>query len=229
MIQVSNWSEKKCSKKSWLQGLICSYFCVHSCKKRAIYGHFCKTHLLKKTSTFANPTEQRFALSTGCSLKYMRGVCKNITHEHKIHLHTPKLGFWSIKHHEILPTISPSMCPHFCGHVHKSVDITQTQTSSAKLQWFIHVKILALAAFYCMLFSIMEQKIQMDDTYTYTFIFEHISSCIIAHMSTTRQSTNMCRRYICMTAVNVHQSNLRKTGVLKLLQDKNQLLINTQT
>jgi len=60
-------------------------------QKRAIYGHFCKTHLLKKTSTFAKPTEQRFALSTGCSLKYMCGVCKIITHEHKIHLHTPKL------------------------------------------------------------------------------------------------------------------------------------------
>jgi len=111
------------------------------------------------------------------------------------------------------------------------VDIDQTQTSCAKLQWCIHVKILALAAFYGMLLSIMAQKIQMDDTYTYTFIFEHISSCIIAHMSTTRQSTNICRRYIYMTAVNVHQSNLRKTGVyvLKLLQDKNQLLINTQT
>jgi len=39
-------------------------------------------------------------------------------------------------------------------------------------------------------------------------------------MSTTHQSTNMCRRYIYMTAVNVHQSNLRKTGILKLLQDK---------
>ena len=77
--------------------------------------------MLKKTSTFANlkPTEQWFMLNTGSSLKYMHGVCKNITHEHKIHLHTPKLGFWSIKHHEILPTISPSMCPHFCGHVHK--------------------------------------------------------------------------------------------------------------
>ena len=36
----------------------------------------------------------------------------------------------------------------------------------------------------------------------------------------TRHSTNMCRWYIYMTAVNVHQSNLRKTGVLKLLQDK---------
>jgi len=32
-------------------------------------------------------------LNTGSSLKYMHGVCKNITHEHKIHLHTPKLGF----------------------------------------------------------------------------------------------------------------------------------------
>ena len=30
----------------------------------------------------------------------------------------------------------------------------------------------------------------------------------------------MCSRYIYMTAVNVHQSNLRKTDVLKLLQDK---------
>jgi len=71
-----------------------------------------------------------------------------------------------------------------------------------------------------MLLSIMAQKIQMDDTYTYTCIFEHISSSSIAHMSTTHQSTNMCRRCIYMTAVSVHQSNLRKTGVLKLLQDK---------
>jgi len=47
-------------------------------------------------------------------------------------------------------------------------------------------------------------------------------------MRTTHQSTNMCRRYIYMTAVIVHQSNLRKTGVLKLLQDKNQFLIKTQ-
>ena len=52
------------------------------------------------------------------------------------------------------------------------------------------------------------------------YIFKHISSGSIAHMSTTHQSTNMCRRYIYLTAVNVHQSNLRKTGVLKLLQDK---------
>ena len=58
----------------------------------------------------------------------------------------------------------------------------------------------------------------MDDAYTYTCVFEHISSCSIAHMSTTRQSTNMCHRYIYMTAVNAHRSNLRKTGVLKLLQ-----------
>ena len=35
--------------------------------------------------------------------------------------------------------------------------------------------------------------------------------------------------YIYMTAVNVHWSNLRKTGVLKLLQDKNQLFMKTQT
>ena len=129
----------------------------------------------------------------------------------------------------MFPTLSPSTCPRFCGHVHKSVDIDQTQTSSAKLQWCIHIKILALAAFYGMLFSIMAQKIQMDDTYTYTCIFEDISSCIIAHTSTTRQSTNMCRWYIYMTVVNVHQSNLRKSGVLKLLEDKNHLLINTQT
>ena len=82
-----------------------------------------------------------------------------------------------------------------------------------------------------MLFSIMAQKIQMDYTYTYTCIFEHISSCSITHMSTTHPSTNMCRLYIYMTAVNLHRyrCNLRKTGVLKLLQDKNQLLIKTQT
>ena len=59
------------------------------------------------------------------------------------------------------------MCPRFCGHVHKSVDITQTQTASAKLQLCIHVKILTLAASYGMLFSIMAQKIQMDDACTY--------------------------------------------------------------
>ena len=35
--------------------------------------------------------------------------------------------------------------------------------------------------------------------------------------------------HIYMTAVNVHRSNLRKTGVLKLLQDKNQLLIYKNT
>ena len=121
------------------------------------------------------------------------------------------------------------MRPRFCGHVHKSVDITQTQTSSAKLQSCIHVKILPLAASYGMLFSIMAQKVQMDDACTYTCIFEHISSCSIAHISTTHQSTNMCRQYIYMTAVNVHWSNLRKTSFLKLLQDKNQLLIKTQT
>ena len=59
------------------------------------------------------------------------------------------------------------MCPRFCGHVHKSVDITQTQTSSAKLQACIHVKILTLATSYGMLFSIMENEIQMDDVCTY--------------------------------------------------------------
>ena len=101
---------------------------------------------------------------------------------------------------------------------HKSVDINQTQTSSAKLQLCIQVKMLTLAASQGVLFSMMAQKIQMDDAYTYTCIFEHISSCSIAHMSTTHQSTNMCRQYIYMTAVNVHRSNLRKTGVLKLLQ-----------
>ena len=93
----------------------------------------------------------------------------------------------------------------------------------------MHVKILTLAASYGILFRIMAQKIQMDDACAYTCVLEHINSCSIAHMSTTHQSTNMCRRYIYMTAVNAHQSNLRKTGVLKLLQDKNQLLIKTQT
>jgi len=112
------------------------------------------------------------------------------------------------------------MCPQFCGHVHKSVDIIQTQTSSAKLQLCIHVKILTSPSFYGMLLSILTQKIQMDDVCTYTCMFEHISSCSIAHMSTTHQSTNMRRRYIYLTAVNIHRSNLRKTSVLKLLQDK---------
>ena len=104
-------------------------------------------------------------------------------------------------------------------YVHKSMDICidQTQTSSAKLQSCIHVKILTLAASYGILFSIRAQKMQMDDT----CIFEWIISCSIAHISTTHQSTNMCCRYIYMTAVNVHRSNLRNTGVLKLLQHKN--------
>jgi len=39
-------------------------------------------------------------------------------------------------------------------------------------------------------------------------------------MSTTHQPTNMCHRYMYMTAANVHQSNLRKNSVLKLLQGK---------
>jgi len=121
------------------------------------------------------------------------------------------------------------MHPRFCGHVHKSVDITQTQTLSAKLQSCIHVKVLTLAASYGILFSIKAQKMQMDDACTYTCIFEHISSYSIAHISTTHQSTNMCHQYIYMIAVNVHRSNLRKTSFLKLLQDKNQLLIKTQT
>jgi len=121
------------------------------------------------------------------------------------------------------------MCPWFCGHVHKSVDIIQTQTSSAKLQLCIHVKVLTMAASYAILFSIMAQKIQMEDACTHTCIFEHISSCSIAHISMTHRSTNMCHRYIYMTAVNVHRSKLRKTSVLKLLQDKNQLLKKTQT
>ena len=112
------------------------------------------------------------------------------------------------------------------------MDINQTQTSSAKLQSCIHIKILTLAASYGIriLFSIRAQKMQMDDACTYTCIFEHISSCSIAHMimSTTHQSTNMCCRNIYMTAVNVHRSNLRNTGVLKLLQHKNQLLIKAQ-
>ena len=59
------------------------------------------------------------------------------------------------------------MCPRFCGRVHRSVDITQAQTSSAKLQSCIHIKILTLATSYGMLFSIMAQKIQMDDACTY--------------------------------------------------------------
>ena len=74
-----------------------------------------------------------------------------------------------------------------------------------------------------------DTEMQMDDACTYTCIFEHISSCSIAHISTTHQFTNMCRRYIYMTAVNVHRSNLRKTSFLKLLQAKNQLLIKKQT
>ena len=90
-----------------------------------------------------------------------------------------------------------------------------------------HVNILALSASYGMICSIMTQMIKMDDRCK----FECISLCSIAHMSTTHmhQSTNMCCRYIYMTADNVHQSTLRKTSVLELLQDKNQLLIKTQT
>ena len=105
---------------------------------------------------------------------------------------------------------------------------TLPKHKSAKLQSCIHIKILTLAASYGILLSIMAQKMQMDDACTYTSIFEHISSCSIAHISTTHQSTNMCRRYIYMTDVNVHQSNSRNTGVLKLLQHKNQLLIKAQ-
>jgi len=61
----------------------------------------------------------------------------------------------------------------------------QTQTSFAKLQSCIHIKILTLAANYGVLFSMMAQKQKMDDTYTHTCVFEHISSCSIAHMRRT--------------------------------------------
>ena len=113
-------------------------------------------------------------------------------------------------------------CPKKCY-------IPQTQTSSAKWQSCIHIKILTLAASYGILFSILAHKMQMNDACTYKCTFEHVSSCSLAQISTTHQSTNMCCQYIYMTAVNVHWSNLRKTCVLKLLQEKNQLLIKTQT
>ena len=106
-------------------------------------------------------------------------------------------------------------CPQKCGHYPNTNFICKIAVvhtcQNTRIGCFL---------WYGMLFSIMAQKMQMDDACTYTCIFEHISSCSIAHISTTHQSTNMCRRYIYMTAVNVHQSNLRKTGVLKLLQDK---------
>ena len=51
--------------------------------------------------------------------------------------------------------------------------------------------------------------------HTHVCVFEHISSCSIAHMSMTHHSTNMCRRYIYMTTVNAHRSNLRKNVVFK--------------
>ena len=117
--------------------------------------------------------------------------------------------------------MSTCTCLQKCGHYPNTNFI-------CKLQLCIHVKILTLAASYGILFSIRAQNMQMDDACTYTCIFEHISSCSIAHISTTHHSTNRCGRYINMTAVNVHKFNLRKTVVLKLLQDKNQLLIKAQ-
>ena len=113
-------------------------------------------------------------------------------------------------------------CPQKCGHYPNTNFI-------CKLQSCIHIKILTLAAFYGILFNVMARKMRKDDACTDTCISEHISSCSIAHTSTNHQSTNMCCWYIYMTAVNVHWSSLKKTGVLKLLQDKNQLLIKTQT
>ena len=124
MIQVSNWSKKKCNKKSWLQALICTYFYVHSCKNAQFMAIFVKHTCSKKTSTCAKPAEHRFELSTGCSLKYMCGVRKIITHKHKIHLHTPKFNGY-LKHKLIWNTphtkpIHVSMilwtCPQKCGH-----------------------------------------------------------------------------------------------------------------
>ena len=103
-------------------------------------------------------------------------------------------------------------CPQKCGHYPNTNFI-------CKIAVMHTCQILTLATSYGMLFRIIAKKLQI----------EHISSCRIAHMSTTKQSTKMCCRYIYMTAVNVHRSNLRKAGVLKLLQDKNQLLIKSLT
>ena len=98
-------------------------------------------------------------------------------------------------------------CPQKCGHYPNTNFI-------CKIAVMHTCQILTLATSYGMLFRIIAKKLQI----------EHISSCRIAHMSTTHQSTKMCRRYIYRTSVNVHRPNFRKAGVLKLLQDKNQLL-----
>ena len=121
MIQVSNWSEKKCNKKNCLQALICTYFCVHSFKNARFMAIFVK-QICSKTSTFAKPTEQRLPMHTCCSLKYMHGICKNITHGHKIHLYTPKYVIWSINnmkyssHMHICVSTILWTCPQKCGH-----------------------------------------------------------------------------------------------------------------
>ena len=117
MIQVSNWSEKKSTKKSWLQALICTFFYVHSCKNARFMAIFVK-QTCSKTSTFAKPTEQRLPMHTCCSLKYMHGICKNITHGHKIHLYTPKYVIWSINNMKY----SGLTYAHLC--VHNSVDMS---------------------------------------------------------------------------------------------------------
>ena len=48
-------------------------FVFLAAKTRNLWPFLLNT-LAQKTSTFAKPTEQRFALSTGCSLKYMWSV-----------------------------------------------------------------------------------------------------------------------------------------------------------
>ena len=57
--------------------------------------------------------------------------------------------------------------------------------------------------------------------------FKHIFSCSIAHMCTNQHPTKRCNWYMYMIANNVHWSNLKKTGVLKLHKDKTNFVQST--
>ena len=123
MIQVSNWSEKKCNEKSWLQALICTYFNNYSCKNTRFMVIFVKhtcsvkhQHLqslqnngLRWIQVAAWNTCVECAKTSYTSTKYTS-------------VYTPKNVIWSINnmkyssHMHICVSTILWTCPQKCGH-----------------------------------------------------------------------------------------------------------------
>ena len=122
MIQVSNWSEKKCNKKSWLHTLICTYFYVHSCKNARFVAIFVK-HTCSKIHQHLQSLQNKglcwiqVAASNTCvecvqtSHMGTKYTCIHLNWglKHKIKWNTPHIK--PIHVSTILWT-----CPQKCGH-----------------------------------------------------------------------------------------------------------------